>query len=62
MILAEGLPVETLLADAEAIAHFDNADDAPTIDPFCAPCAPLVTQGVRVEAVRARLVRTRVAA
>ncbi len=57
VILAQGLPVESLLADFDTLDGFDNAGSAPYPDPFAAPCAPVVTQGPVVERVRAVLAR-----
>jgi len=54
VILAEGLPTESLLAD-DNIGDFDNCCDAPEIDRAMAPCAPRVTQGAGLAAIRGRV-------
>jgi hypothetical protein len=54
ILLAEGLPAESYLDD-EDHAVFDNAADAPQALAVMVPCAPRLTQGVELEAIRARL-------
>ncbi len=54
ILLAEGLPAESYLDD-EDHAVFDNAADAPQASGVMVPCAPRLTQGVELEAIRARL-------
>jgi len=54
VILAEGLPCETLL-DPEEPHRFANGDTAPPSLAFLNPCAPRVTQGVVLEQVRRTL-------
>jgi len=54
VILSEGLPTESFLDD-DNIAQFDNAGEAPAMAPYMEPCAPRITQGVRLEAIRSRL-------
>ncbi len=51
VVLAEGLPCETLL-DADMPSRFDNAATAPVLRGLLAPFAPVITQGTRLEAVR----------
>lgn len=54
VILAEGLPVETYL---ECGHRADFEGDVMTLHPrFGTPCAPIVSQGAVLEAVRSRLV------
>lgn len=55
VMLAEGLPVESLLVDAHSVFSFDNAAEADVSDVFAAPCRPVVTQGAAVDTIRARL-------
>jgi hypothetical protein len=55
VMIAEGMPVETLLCDAFSIFTFDNVADAEMPDGFAAPCAPVMTQGPVVSTVKARL-------
>jgi hypothetical protein len=54
VLLAEGMPCESLL-DMQGPARFDNAHTAPDTLVFLEPCAPILTQGVRVEHVRQSL-------
>ena len=58
IVLAEGMPCETLL-NTDDPSDFDNADDAVLTDAFLSPCLPRVTQGPLVDAARRRL-RSRV--
>jgi len=54
VVLAEGLPCETLL-ETDDLSCFDNAEEAVPSDAFLAPCLPRVTQGPVVEAARAAI-------
>jgi len=51
IILAEGLPVESLLADG-GFEHFENHATAPAACLVMDRCAPRVTQGPRLETIR----------
>jgi len=54
VILVEKPPVESFLADDD-FDQFDNGADAERAHVFMEPCAPRITQGVGLEAIRARL-------
>jgi len=54
LLLAEGLPCESLLDTAE-FDGFDNEASAPERLAGLMPCAPILTQGARLEAARAKL-------
>ena len=55
VIVAEGLEVESLLADAGNIDSFDNADTAVMLSQYSAPFAPMITHGPLVSEVFQRL-------
>jgi hypothetical protein len=54
LLLAEGLPCESLL-DTDELGRFDNEASARECLSGLMPCAPILTQGARVEAARAKL-------
>lgn len=60
VVLAEGLPCETLL-ETDDLSAFDNADEAVASLAFLTPCLPRLTQGPVVEmartAIRSRLLQ-----
>jgi uncharacterized repeat protein (TIGR03803 family) len=51
VVLAEGLPCETLL-DLDRPERFDNAQTAPVRSGWLVPYAPVISQGVRLQRVR----------
>jgi serralysin len=54
IVLAEHLPCETLL-DTDELGGFDNQHTAPEGLAFLTPCAPIITQGARLQAIRNQL-------
>ncbi len=54
VILAENLPVESYLPDDD-FNKFDNWAGTPAHDLLMMPCAPRITQGARLRAIRDRL-------
>ncbi len=57
VVLAEGLPSETLL-DLDMPERFDNAPTTPLQSGWLTPYAPVITQGIRLERVRNQLFAT----
>lgn len=56
VIIAEGLATESLQVNGD-MAEFDNDDTAPAVLGPMAPCAPRITQGPRLAAIRERMDR-----